>query len=110
MLALSVVLVCAPTRRFRLASALLLLAMRLAWLAVHDGNSIQPSDSYVIWNLLLVASFDAPAAIASQALSVANFGTALASGIAYLFAAILKLVSPSWRTGQVCASPPCDGM
>ena len=100
-LALSAVLVCAPTRQLRLASALLLLAMRLAWMAVHDGNSIQPSDSYVVWNLLLIASFDAPPSVATPALSVARFGTAFASGVAYLFAAVLKLISPSWRTGQV---------
>ena len=94
-LMLSTVLVCGHTPQLRLSAITALLVMRLVWLAVHEGNSIQPSDSYVIWNIILVGSFDVP-----RLLDSARFGTAAAAGVAYLFSGMLKLASPSWRAGH----------
>ena len=85
-------------RRARLVVFSLLFAMRLNWIAVHDGNCFQPSDSYIAWNLLVLLAFDLPASSA-RASALLVYGSYLCACAGYIFSGVAKLYSPSWTAG-----------
>jgi hypothetical protein len=73
-------------RRCRGRACAVIVAMRLCWMAVHDGNVVQPSDSYAIWAVALVAAVDLvddTTSATRRALAVARFSAwaALSVGV-----------------------------
>ena len=90
-------------RRCRRRACAVVVAMRLCWMAVHDGNVVQPSDSYAIWAVALVAAVDSVEEATNTTqltLSVARFSAWAALSVGMLYAGLLKLASPSWVRGD----------